>query len=75
MPVSGTPNNNMVEKVDSEQIGRASNPVCQMPVHTAGQRISRWMIMEQDESIGFFKNNRMENISRVCDSLVHPSLG
>ena len=75
MPVSGTPNNNMVEKVDSEKVGCAGNPFCHLPVRSARRRISRGMIMNQNKAIRLMENHWVKDIPRVRNCLIQASFG
>ena len=69
----GSTYDDMVEKIDSEKIGRACNPFCHLPVRSARRRISRGMIMNQNKAIRLMENHRMKDISRVRNCFIQAS--
>lgn len=71
----GSTYNDMVEKIDSEKIGRACNPFCHLPVRSARRRISRGMIMNQNKAIRLMENHRVKDISWVRNCFIQASFG
>ena len=63
----------MVEKIDSEKLGCAGNPFCQLPVRSTRRRVSRGMIMNQNKAIRLMENHRMKDISRVRNCFIQAS--
>ena len=71
----GSTYDDMVEKIDSEKIGRACNPFCHLPVRSARRRISRGMIMNQNKAIRLMENHRVKDISWVRNCFIQASFG